>query len=235
MQTSPELADDSRYSQVSPAAVVALLLGLASPVAFIGPVFFLIPAAAVGMALLALSKIGRSGGSLTGQTLARVAIALGLGCVAAALVRGSVRDSLMQRQAVAVAERWLGLLADGRLQEAADLLSRDGAGSLLPAPDMGQPPRPLADTDELLLTNLGTQVLARAVAGQPAPGVFEGVLPPAYDGPKTVVVVKFGVDDPASGGHRHVQLQLTRAKFYETEGEPWRIDRWDTGDAHGAH
>ena len=235
MQTSSELNDDARYTQVNPTAVVALLLGLASPLALIGPLFFLLPAAAVGTALLALSKIARSGGSLTGQTLARVAIALGLACIAAALVRGSVRASLMQHQAVAVAERWLGLLADGRIKEAADLLSNDGASTLLPPPSMGQEPPPPEQSLQLLLTSLGSQVLTRALAGQTDPGVLESVAAPVYDGPKTIVLVNFGVDDPAAGGHRHVQLQVVRARFYETQGEPWRIDRWQTGEAHGAH
>jgi hypothetical protein len=235
LQTSPELEDDSRYSQVSPAAVVALLLGLASPLAFIGPLFFLVPAAAVGMGLLALSKIGRGGGALSGSTLARIAMALGLGCIAAALVRDSVRDSLVQRQAVEAAQTWVGLLADGRIEDAAQMLSGDGGSMLLPQPEPGSPPMAEEDAKELMLTNLSSQVLARAWAGQDDPGVVESVSAPVYDGPKTIVQVNLGVDDPQAGGHRHVQLQLVRARYYEALGKPWRIDRWETGEAHGAH
>jgi hypothetical protein len=235
LRTSPELEDDSRYSQVSPAAVIALLLGLASPLAFIGPLFFLVPAAAVGMALVALGKIGRSGGALSGSTLARISIGLALGCVVASMVRDSVRDSLMQRQAIEAAETWMGLLADGRIKEAAEMLSGDGAGMLLPQPEPGAQRMAPEDTEELLHTNLGSQVLTRALAGQTNPGVFESATPPVYDGPKTIVQVNFGVDDPEAGGHRHVQLQMVRAKYYETQGKPWRVDRWVTGDAHGAH
>ena len=44
-------------------------------------------------ALVALSGIRRSEGALTGQTLARLAIALSLGCLAAALVSVSVREA----------------------------------------------------------------------------------------------------------------------------------------------
>jgi hypothetical protein len=235
LQTSPELEDDSRYSQVSPAAVLALLLGLASPLAFIGPLFFLVPAAAVGTALLALSKIGRSGGALSGSSLARVAIGLALSCVAASMVRDSVRDSLLKRQATEAAQRWIGLLADGRIEAAAALLTGDGMGMLVPPPEPGQEPMPREDAQMLLQTNLGTQVLTQALTGQAEPGVFEGASEPIYDGAKTIVQVNFGVEDPPSGGHRHVQLQLVRARYYEAEGEPWRVDRWETGEAHGAH
>jgi hypothetical protein len=235
LQTSPELTDAARYSQVSPAAVIALLLGLASPLAFIGPLFFLFPAAAVGVGLVALGKIRSSDGALTGQSLARFAMALGVACLAAALVRGSVRDALMQRQAVDFTARWIGLLADGQIKEASELLSGEGASNLVPPPGQGEEPLPPEESEKLLLNGLASQTLARALSGQTNPGVFEGVSEPVYDGPKTIVVVKYGVDDAADGSHRHVELQAVRAAFYETTGEPWRIDRWNTGDAHAAH
>jgi hypothetical protein len=235
LQTSPELEDDSRYSQVSPAAVIALLLGLASPLAFIGPLFYLVPAAAVGMALVALGKIGRSGGTLSGSTLARVAMGLALTCFVGSLVRDSVRDSLMQRQAAEVTQRWIGLLADGRMEEAAAMLSSDGAGMLVPRPEPGETPLPQEEMETLLHTNLASQTLARAVAGQKDPGAIEGTTPPVYDGVKAIVQVNLAVEDAEAGGHRHVQLQLVRAPYYEAQGEPWRVDRWETGDAHGAH
>jgi len=142
LQTSPELTDATRYSQVSPTAVIALLLGLASPLAFIGPLFFLFPAAAVGVGLVALGKIRSSEGALTGQSLARFAMALGVACLAAALVRGSVRDALMQRQAVDFTTRWIGLLADGQIKEASELLSGEGASNLVPPPGQGEEPLP---------------------------------------------------------------------------------------------
>ncbi len=235
MRPLPETQDDSRYSQVSSTAVVAVLLGLASPLAFIGPLFYLIPAATIGAAFLAQSKIRRSGGALTGQTLARLAMALALGCMAATLVRASVRDALIERQAVAAAQRWIGLLADGRLKEASELLTTDGAGMLIPPPAMGREPLPVEEAKELLITNLRTQVLTQALAGQTDPGVFESVASPVYDGPKTIVLVRLAVEDAAEGGHRHVQVQTVRMPFYETQGEPWRIDRWETGEAHSAH
>ncbi len=235
LQTSPQSTDDSRYSQVSPAAVIALLLGLASPLAFIGPLFFLFPAAAIGVGLVALGKIRTSDGALTGQSLARAAMALGVACLAAALVRGSVRDALMQRQAVDVTGRWLSLLADGQIKDAAELLSADGAAHIVPSSGPGEEPPPKEESEQLLLTGLGSQTLAQALSGQSKPGVFEGVSEPVYDGPKTIVVVNYGVEDAAADGHRHVEIQVVRAPYYEAAGEPWRIDRWQTGDAHGAH
>lgn len=235
MQPISESDDQARYSRISPAAVIALVLGLASPLAFVGPLFYLVPIAALGAAALAVGQIRRSGGTVTGQRLARLGMALGLACLAGALVRQSVRDSLLQQQASAVAIRWLNLLADGRLQEAAQLLSGDGSSMLLPPPEMGQEPLPPEQVKELLIANLRSQVLARAVAGQDDPATVDSADRPVFDGPRTIVAVQLTVDDAAEGGHRHARIQLVRARHYEGQGEPWRIDRWDAGQAHPDH
>jgi hypothetical protein len=237
VQTSPELLnDDGKYSQVSPAAVVALLLGLASPLAFIGPLFYLAPAAAVGLALLALSGIRRSDGALTGQTLARLAIALALGCLSAAMVRQSVRDSLMQGQAVDVAKRYLKLLADERISDALMLLTPESGGKYLQSSvKMGESPMSQEDITKLIADGLSSDVVSRAVKGQDDPGVLETVAAPIFNGARTIVFVEMGVQDSAAGGHRHVQFQLARTAAFEREGEPWRIESWEASEAHGAH
>jgi len=235
LQSPAELVDDAAYSQVSPAAVVALVLGLASPLAFVAPLFFLVPAAAVGTALLALGKIRRSGGTATGQLLARTAIALGLACAAAAIVRGSVRDSLMQSQAVATAQRWFGMLADGRVADALALLTGEAHASLVPRPEMGQPPIAAEEAETIALDRLRSDPLARALAGGSQPATLETAAGPVFDGPKAVVSATFVVVGADGQQHRHVQVTLARARYYESEGEPWRIERWDAGTAHAAH
>jgi hypothetical protein len=236
MHTSPELEDDARYSQVSPAAVVALLLGLASPLAFVGPLFFVFPALAVGVAFVALGKIRRSGGGLTGETLARAAIALGLACVAGALVRTSVRDTLLERQAIAAAEEWLQLLADGRLSEAGERLTGDGAQTFIPSPaSSGQQPLTAEEAEELVTTGLRSNALTKALAGQQDPATLEGAIGPIFSGQRTMVVVNLGVEDAAEGGHRHIELHLVRTPGYVAQGRAWRVDRWQTGEAHAAH
>jgi hypothetical protein len=233
VHTSPELLDeDARYSQVSPAAVLALVLGLASPLAFIGPGFYLAPAAAIGMALLALSKIRRSDGALTGQTLARIALALALGCVSAALVRESVRDSLLQRQAVDAARRWMKLLADGRNSEASAMLTKDSAGRFVPSEVIrGEKPISQQEVMELIEQGLESDLLSRAVEGQADPGELQGVSGPFFSGPKATLIVNFRVKDAVAGKHRPVEFNVSRSPAYELEGQPWRIESWTTDAA----
>jgi hypothetical protein len=234
-EPSELLEKDLGYSQVSPAAIVALLFGLASPLAFVGPVFFVFPAVAVGVALIALGKIRASGGALTGETLARAAIALGVGCIAASLARTSVRDTLMQRQAAAAAREWLELLADGRLSEAGEMLTSDGAHMFIPSPGPGGPGVTADEAEELVTSGLRSNALTKAVTGQENPGVVERVEGPVFDGQRATVALTLGVEDSTEGGHRHIEMQVIRSPAYEAQGRAWRVDRWQTGEAHAAH
>jgi hypothetical protein len=232
LQTPEELEDAAKYSQVSPAAVMALLLGLASPLALVGPLFFFVPAAAIGVAIVALGKIRQSEGALTGTTLARLAMGLALAFTAAALVRASVRDELLKRQAAETGRRWLGLLADGRIEEARSLLSGDGAGGLLPPRSMDQQPRPQEDQEELILEQLRSDALTRSLAGKEVS--LEEVAGLTFDGPKTIVGSSYLIGEAGAAARRRVQLQLVRLTFYEQEGKPWRVDRWSTSEASAA-
>ena len=65
--------------------------------------------------------------------------------------------------------------------------------------------------------------------------VLEGGEGPYFDGRKATVVVRFGVEDAAEGGERHIEMQMVRTPGYEAQGRPWRVDRWQTGEAHAAH
>lgn len=236
MQTTPILhEEDVAYRQVSPTAVVALLLGIASLVAFVGPAFFLVPAAAIGAALLALSKISRSEGVLTGANLARAAMALAVACMAAALVRGSVRDALMERQAVETTQQWLDLLAKGRIKDARQLLSTDGASSLLPSPQMGQPAPSREDAEAIILDALRNDRLTEALVQADGAWGIDEPGPPVFDGGRAIIGLSFTMGDGTKDGHRHGSLQLSRIARYVAEGRPWRVDRWNVESPHAAH
>ncbi len=236
MKPSLESVDDDKYSQLAPLAVIALLLGLASLLALIGPLFFLVPAAAIGVALLALGKIRQSDGALSGAGLARVGMALATICLVAALVRGEVRDRMLKEQAGATAQRWLELMTAGNTVDARALLTGDAASQLVPRPEPGAEPKPREELERIARERLEQDPLVRDFAGVDEPHIeVETLSEPMFDGGRTIVGTTLFLADPASGDHRHVQLQMSRNKFYEAEGEPWRVDRWEAGVAHGAH
>lgn len=236
MKPSLEPADDDKYSQLAPLAVIALLLGIASLLALIGPLFFLVPAAAIGFALLALGKIRQSDGALSGTGLARVGMALATVCLVAALVRGEVRDRMLKEQAGAAAQRWLELMTAGEIVDARALLTGDAASSLVPQREPGAEPRPPEESERMARERLEQDPLVRDFAGVDEPQIeVEAFSEPVFDGGRTIVGTTLFLADPASGDHRHVQLQMSRNKYYEAEGEPWRVDRWEASGAHGAH
>ena len=236
MNSSLKPVDDDKYSQLAPLAVIALVLGLASLLALIDPLFFLVPAAAIGVALIALGKIRQSDGALSGAGLARVGLALATICLVASLVSREVRDRLLQEQAGATAERWLRLMTAGDAADARALMTGDAIGGLVPRPEPGAEPRPTEELERIAVERLGQDPLVRDFADvDEAQIAVETLSQPVFDGGRTIVGATLFLADPASGDHRHVQLQLARNKYYEAEGEPWRVNQWEASAPHGAH
>src|SRR3954452_7526304 len=58
------------YVAVSPLAVAAVLIGVLSLLSFFGPMFLIVPAAGVLVAILALRQIADSSGTQTGRPMA---------------------------------------------------------------------------------------------------------------------------------------------------------------------
>ncbi|BBO35358.1 hypothetical protein [Lacipirellula parvula] len=227
--------DEEKYSQLAPLAVIAFLLGVASLLAFIGPLFYLVPIAAVGVALIALGKISRSDGVLSGARLARLGIAVATVCLVASLVRGGVRDRMLKDQAGATSLRWLQMMTAGDVDSARELLTNDAAGSLVHREPGGQQP-PVEELERMIRERLQADSLVKDFAGVKNPLIkVTAAGEPVSDAGRTIVRVEAVMGDPATGSHRHVHLQLVRNSFYETQGEPWRIDPWAVDAAHGAH
>ena len=236
MKSSLEPVDDDKYSQLAPLAVIALALGVASVLALIGPLFFLVPVAAIGVALIALGKIRQSDGALSGAGLARAGLALATIFLVASLVRSEVRNRMLQEQAGATAERWLRLMTAGDSVNARALLTGDAAGGLVPRSNPGAEPRPTEELERIAVERLGQDPLMRDFAGVDEPQIaVESLSEPIFDGGRTIVGAKLFLGDPDSGDHRHVQMQLARNKYYESEGEPWRVNDWKADAPHGAH
>jgi hypothetical protein len=219
------------YQSFSAPAALAFALSLLSPLALATPLMMAAPAAAIGLAILALAKIRASDGALTGVKIARWAIAIALACSVATFVRGPVRNMLMRRQTAEVARVWLTQLAEGQIVEARTLLSGQADHSLGPpsgGPD-SPPPQPEAVT-AVVLERLGNEPLTGALAAMKRPLSVSldpsTAEPPVFDGARTLLAGTYVVTPAGDGAPLRVQLTFVRAAFYETEGRPWRIERW---------
>ncbi len=111
-------AEVVEYSSVSIWAVLALLLAIVSPLVFISPLLMVVPLASCFLAVVAVLKIRSSDGTRSGMALARWAAVLAIVCMVAAPVRTALRDRLLLQQADKVAQHWLTLLAEDRIEEA---------------------------------------------------------------------------------------------------------------------
>jgi hypothetical protein len=217
---------------LSPLAALALVLGLLSPVALVAPVFLVVPAAAVGAGVLALTKIRASDNALTGARLARCGVALAVACTIAAGVRAPVRDSMLRSQAAAQAGQWLTMLAENRVKDAQQYLGSGATSSLGPPPtESGQPPPDPSAAEQIIFERLRDNPLTKQLAGLKPPLTLRAVagtnVGPIFEGRRTIVGADYAVSSSDEAAGLNVQMRLVRTPAQEAEGRPWRIDHWD--------
>ena len=139
----PRNADElGQYRSLSTLAVVALLLGLCSPLAFVAPLLLAFPLVTIATAWLALARIRASGDCLTGRPLALAGIVLAVLFGVASLSHDYVRYSLSIRLANGAAQRWLSLVSGGRIDEALEVMTPEALMKLQPRPASRDAPQP---------------------------------------------------------------------------------------------
>jgi hypothetical protein len=138
LQNADELG---QYRSLSTLAVAALVLGLCSPLAFVGPLLLAIPLISVAVAWLALARIRASANCLTGRPLAIAGIVLAVVFAVASLTHVYVRDKLSTRLAGDAAQRWLSLVSADRIDEALEVMTPEALMKLQPPPPSRDVPR----------------------------------------------------------------------------------------------
>lgn len=109
------------YRNVSVSAVLSLLAGLASPLAFVGPLLIAVPILGIALALFALKRISSGDGALVGRPAAIAGLSLAIIWLVAAETCHFMTGHLLFQQAQAVAEQWFASLQSGRASEAMQL------------------------------------------------------------------------------------------------------------------
>src|SRR5262245_31605035 len=128
----------TEYTTLSVLAIIALIFGLAAPLAIAGPFLLAIPFFGIAVALVALRRIAVSGGILSGRRAATIGLAL---CVASAVLPVShtlIQRAIRQRQAESFGREWVALVTSGDLKKAFQLT----VDATRPAPpaEPGAPP-----------------------------------------------------------------------------------------------
>lgn len=109
------------YRGISPMAVLALVLGLASPLAVFNHFLLILPILGTIVALLAIRRIAASEGELAGRRLALAGLALAVVCATALLTRDAVSKQVVAGQAAPWAEEWCRLVMADRHEAALEL------------------------------------------------------------------------------------------------------------------
>ena len=116
----PSLALDE-YRAVSPLAVVALLLGLASAAALAHPLLAVVPLAAIVLSTLALRTIAAAARQAAGRGLAVAGLCLATLFLGWGLAAHFQHQATIRSQAREFVDDWLQILASGDLQRAHQL------------------------------------------------------------------------------------------------------------------
>jgi hypothetical protein len=115
--------DLGQYRAVSGLAVVGLLAGVFSVLAFVHQLLYLVPLAAIVINLLALRQIAEASPPLIGRKAALTGLALALIFVGSAPVQRAVHRRDLRAQSLQIAREWFTALRDDR-PEVACRLSR---------------------------------------------------------------------------------------------------------------
>ncbi len=220
--------DAAEYRSISGAAVVALLLGLASPLNFVSPALIVVPIAAVGCALLASRSIAASGGGLAGRSLATTGLALAAFSAAAAPTYKYTRDGRYLAQAEEAAGAWLAHLAAGDTKAAGEMTSLSAIRRITPEQPTGLPSIGPAGP---VVTNyarlLGGEPVTKALAG-----VAEGKAPRlicteaelAFLKGRIQCMMRFDAEGPGDGSPVGVNVSAVLPVLIP---DPvWVIDEW---------
>jgi hypothetical protein len=113
---------DIDYRAVSPWAILAAVLGLATPLAWIHPLLWAVPALAVVVGAGALAQINHQSAGLIGRKAAWMGVLAGVVCGIAAPLSYAVHYIVAEREARRIGLLWFQYLQDNEPQKAQQLL-----------------------------------------------------------------------------------------------------------------
>lgn len=223
--------DQLSYRALSLLSLVALGLGVASPLALAAPFLLLIPAAAIAATFLALGQIKRSEGRLAGAGAAYFGFALALIAVATTVVRGPVRAALIQRQADAAAQAWAEKVAAGQFDEAAKLMTAGVVGSFAPKREPGTPAPPDEQLRQFFLEGMAADKVIAAIGAAQPPRLTRvgGSGEPLFERGAVRLATRYALGQQTSAAKtpaKQVDIFMLRIPAYELEGSTWRVERW---------
>ncbi|MEX2141324.1 MAG: DUF4190 domain-containing protein [Pirellulales bacterium] len=215
---------DAAYHSISALAVVALVLGLLSPLAFVHPLLWALPITGIALAWAAIARIDRSEGALIGRKAAILGLAVALLCGLGAVTKATTRPLWLAYRAERVAERFLELLRQGKTYEAHQLWTRPQF-RLLPGSDYqalyAENPAAAKDYEEFLKREVTSDLVA---LGEQAEVVHQRTALTASDSDRDYLMVYYRMSGPTKAGPIDKEIRFTIERLEdEQSGEHWRV------------
>jgi hypothetical protein len=227
--TSIDGVEVVEYPRVSRSAVTALLLGLVSVAALVGPLQWILPLAGTVAAVIALRSIARADEPLVGRRAALIGLLLSLLFLTWAPTRYFLRQEILFRQAREHADYWLELVRQGRLYEAHQLTMKKN-DRRPPGTDLAEVYENSEDLDESFQGFCGEMPLKKVIQlGSQAQVRFVGRVKIEHDRPLHAVVdivtFKYAVvpeqGDPSDAVELWIGVARTRGRG--SEEASWSI------------
>ncbi|HEY1598775.1 MAG TPA: hypothetical protein VGG64_04190 [Pirellulales bacterium] len=125
--TSHVETDGLEYRAISVLALFALVLAVASVLAFAHPALWVMPLASVAVSLMALRRIAENPHRMLGRGIAIVSLLLALLLGAAAISRSAVSIARTRQEARLITDAWFDAVLHSRLETALELMQETGS------------------------------------------------------------------------------------------------------------
>jgi len=216
----------AQYRSIAPVALVAAGLGVASALILTTPLLALVPVAGIVTSIVALRTIAHSDGQLAGRAPAIVGLSLATFFLGFGLSRHLARQSALEQQARRMADLWLDLLQDGKVQQAHQF--RESPATRLSAPQAiaeRYATNPEAASQlKTFVNSLGIKdIVAR---GKAADVRFEGVASAARDGQSDMLVLRYSYLAGSDKGADRQRLWIHIDRRYDDATKRYE---WETG------
>jgi len=230
---------DEGYRPLSVGAVVAAIAGVLSPLVFIGPSLWFVPAIGASAAAFSLRAMSRPGVAMIGRGAAIAGLVLSVACGAAGVTSWLFSWGIAERHAVAAAEAWVGLVRDGRLLEARSMLAKEAVpvGMTAVAGNADEFSRPIDDSalHEAAMRDLpAVAAIAKCGSTAAAAGTFQAFVPDSEefkeDWQVRVRIAPCAGDDPLSCLFHLRRAMAEDATTWSGWVETWAITAVQIGD-----
>ncbi|HTQ38507.1 MAG TPA: hypothetical protein VMJ32_05740 [Pirellulales bacterium] len=222
---SPAEREIVEYGRISGWAVAAILLGVLSAAAIVGPLLWFIPVSAGAVSIVAMRKINASESRLSGWHLALLGLLLAIFFGVAGPARTLSRQYLVEVRAAHFAEKFLDLLQHKQPLAAYQLALPAGVRAVV---EVGQtelkdksPEAKKAYDEFLKLPAVNMLLEAGAEAKiEPLSATFAG-----GDDSRDDVIVKYRIRSSAGndGKSADVLMDVNRSLAYGSHTEQWQI------------